>query len=252
MGRRVRVGELFAVTGVQQRRPSSRPEAKANFERQDERGRCRPRPNRYGYLEGRLGLPLLTTIARKLSNSGEGRDWNRSKKVIRSSAEAESPGSRLSRSSRTSVSGRSEGLGTTATSQRTGQRLVIEQSRAEQALIEKAMTNSSMKPAAARIKGIPIKRCRSTASFSRHEPLFADELRTWSCRARLRSLLRPASARGRPLRSRTTVKARHLPACRQRSCRCTRGTRGRIPFVQGKFNMGGSGVLEFCGVRPQC
>ena len=27
-----------------------------------------------------------------------------------------------------------------------------------------------------------------------------------------------------------------------------RGNKNSIPFVQGKFNMGGSGVLEFCGV----
>ncbi len=27
-----------------------------------------------------------------------------------------------------------------------------------------------------------------------------------------------------------------------------KGNKGSIPFVQGKFNMGGSGVLEFCGI----
>ena len=27
-----------------------------------------------------------------------------------------------------------------------------------------------------------------------------------------------------------------------------KGNKGNIPFVQGKFNMGGSGVLEFCGI----
>src|SRR5205085_7242567 len=28
-----------------------------------------------------------------------------------------------------------------------------------------------------------------------------------------------------------------------------RGNKNNIPFVQGKFNMGGSGVLEFCGIE---
>jgi hypothetical protein len=46
----------------------------------------------------------------------------------------------------------------------------------------------------------------------------------------------------------TMTKARDLLFGEQMKKRKSKSNKGKIPFVQGKFNMGGSGVLEFCGV----
>lgn len=125
-----------------------------------------------------------------------------------------------------------------------------QQSRAEQALIEKAMNSIDTKLlAAARMKGIPTTGPQAPQSvFEARSLLFADELKDVEKLSRSITIAatgkrtRPSitiadDGEGQtPSRMPSTILSLH------------KGNKNAIPFVQGKFNMGGSGVLEFCGV----
>jgi len=126
-----------------------------------------------------------------------------------------------------------------------------QQSRAEQALIEKAMNSIDTKLiAAARIKGISIQGSQAPQSiFEARDILFGDELEDVE---RLSHSITIA-ATGRRQRPSITIvdngEGQTPSGMPETILSLHRGNKNAIPFVQGKFNMGGSGVLEFCGVN---
>ncbi len=125
-----------------------------------------------------------------------------------------------------------------------------QQSRAEQALIEKAMNSIDTKLlAAARINEIPLTGPDAPDSvFTARDMLFGDELKDMEKLSRSITI----AATGKRTRPSITIvddgegqTAAGMPAT---ILSLHKGNKNAIPFVQGKFNMGGSGVLEFCGV----
>ncbi|HLG87161.1 MAG TPA: hypothetical protein VKZ79_08180 [Alphaproteobacteria bacterium] len=125
-----------------------------------------------------------------------------------------------------------------------------QQSRAEQALIEKAMNSIDTKLiAAARIRGIPIEGPQAPRSiFEARDLLFGEELTNIE---KLSSSITIA-ATGKKTRPSITIAddgEGQTPAGMPGTILSLhKGNKNAIPFVQGKFNMGGTGVLEFCGV----
>jgi len=126
-----------------------------------------------------------------------------------------------------------------------------QQSRAEQALIEKLMNSIDSKLiAAARIAGIPVQGDKVPQSvFEARDLLFGEAL------ADVEKLSRSitVAATGRRQRPSITIAddgEGQTPASMPKTILSLhKGNKNSIPFVQGKFNMGGSGVLEFCGAN---
>jgi hypothetical protein len=125
-----------------------------------------------------------------------------------------------------------------------------QQSRAEQALIEKAMNSVDSKLiAAACIGGIVTTGPQAPKSvFAARDLLFGEELKNIE---RLSNSITIA-ATGKKARPSITIVddgEGQTPTGMPRTILSLhKGNKNAIPFVQGKFNMGGSGVLEFCGV----
>jgi hypothetical protein len=125
-----------------------------------------------------------------------------------------------------------------------------QQSRAEQALIEKATNSIDTKLiAAARIAGVPIQGNKAPQSvFEARDLLFGEQLKDMEKLSRSITI----AATGRRQRPSITIvddgEGQTPTAMPQTILSLHRGNKNSIPFVQGKFNMGGSGVLEFCGV----
>jgi hypothetical protein len=125
-----------------------------------------------------------------------------------------------------------------------------QQSRAEQALIEKAMNSIDTKLiAAARIKGVPIHGAGAPQSiFEARDLLFGDELKNVEKLSHSITI----AATGRRQRPAITIaddgEGQTPSGMPETILSLHKGNKNAIPFVQGKFNMGGSGVLEFCGI----
>lgn len=125
-----------------------------------------------------------------------------------------------------------------------------QQSRAEQALIEKAMNSIDTKLlAAARIKNIPINGPEAPQSvFDARNVLFGEELKDVEKLSRSITI----AATGKRTRPSITIvddgEGQTPTGMPTTILSLHKGNKNAIPFVQGKFNMGGSGVLEFCGV----
>ncbi len=125
-----------------------------------------------------------------------------------------------------------------------------QQSRAEQALIEKAMNSIDTKLiAAARTKGVAIHGPEAPQSiFAARDLLFGEELKNIE---KLSNSITIA-ATGKKTRPSITItdngEGQTPTGMPQTILSLHKGNKNAIPFVQGKFNMGGSGVLEFCGV----
>ena len=126
-----------------------------------------------------------------------------------------------------------------------------QQSRAEQALIEKVMNSIDTKLiAAARLRGLPLSGSEAPQSVAEaRDLLFGDQL------ADLEKLSHSITiaATGKKTRPSITIVddgEGQTPSAMPRTIlSLLEGNKDTIPFVQGKFNMGGSGVLEFCGVE---
>lgn len=125
-----------------------------------------------------------------------------------------------------------------------------QQSRAEQALIEKAMNSiDSELIAAARIKGIPLNGDKAPQSiFAARDLLFGEELKNIEQLSKSITI----AATGKKTRPSISIaddgEGQTPTGMPQTILSLHKGNKNAIPFVQGKFNMGGSGVLEFCGV----
>lgn len=124
-----------------------------------------------------------------------------------------------------------------------------QQSRAEQALIEKVMNSVDTKLiAAARIRGIPLSGPEAPQSVAAaRDLLFGEELKNLEQLSRSITI----AATGKKTRPSITIVddgEGQTPASMPRTIlSLLEGNKDAIPFVQGKYNMGGSGVLEFCG-----
>lgn len=124
-----------------------------------------------------------------------------------------------------------------------------QQSRAEQALIEKIMNSIDTKLiAAARIAGLPIHGPDAPQSvFEARDLLFEKEMQD----VEKLSHSITVAATGRRQRPSITIvddgEGQTPSAMPETILSLHKGNKNGIPFVQGKFNMGGSGVLEFCG-----
>ncbi|RWP83480.1 MAG: hypothetical protein EOR11_23470 [Mesorhizobium sp.] len=126
-----------------------------------------------------------------------------------------------------------------------------QQSRAEQALIEKLMNSIDTKLiAAARMAGLPINGAAAPQSvFDARNLLFGEELKNVE---KLSQSITVAATgkRGRPSITIVDDGEGQTPQGMPKTILSLhKGNKNSIPFVQGKFNMGGSGVLEFCGVE---
>jgi hypothetical protein len=125
-----------------------------------------------------------------------------------------------------------------------------QQSRAEQALIEKAMNSIDTKLiAAARIHGLPLTGQHAPQSiFVARDRLFDQELKNIEQLSKSITIA-ATGKKTRPSISITDDGEGQTPDGMPRTILSLhKGNKNAIPFVQGKFNMGGSGVLEFCGV----
>ena len=126
-----------------------------------------------------------------------------------------------------------------------------QQSRAEQALIEKAMNSIDTKlVAAALTKGIPIHGAEAPRSiFKARDLLFGEELKNIEKLSHSITI----AATGKRARPSITIvddgEGQTPSGMPETILSLHKGNKNLIPFVQGKFNMGGSGVLEFCGVE---
>lgn len=125
-----------------------------------------------------------------------------------------------------------------------------QQSRAEQALIEKAMNSIDTKLiAAARIGGVPLTGSEAPQSVMDARNLFfSDELKDLDKLARSITIA-ATGKKGRPSITIADDGEGQTPSGMPGTIlSLLKGNKNSVPFVQGKFNMGGSGVLEFCGV----
>jgi hypothetical protein len=125
-----------------------------------------------------------------------------------------------------------------------------QQSRADHALIEK-LTNAidTQLIAAARIAGVPTTGPGAPPNMAKaRDLLFGDEAKNVEDLSKSITV----SATGKRTRPSITIVddgEGQTPATMPNTILSLhKGNKGNIPFVQGKFNMGGSGVLEFCGV----
>jgi hypothetical protein len=126
-----------------------------------------------------------------------------------------------------------------------------QQSRAEQALIEKTMNSIDTKLiAAACIKGVPLSGPEAPQSiFEARNTLFEEEFKNIE---KLSNSITIAATgkKARPSISIADDGEGQTPTSMPRTILSLhKANKNKIPFVQGKFNMGGSGVLEFCGVE---
>jgi hypothetical protein len=125
-----------------------------------------------------------------------------------------------------------------------------QQSRAEQALIEKVMNSIDTKLiAAARMRGLALTGPDAPQSVSEAcEMLFGEQLQDMEELSKSITV----AATGKKSRPSVTIVddgEGQTPSAMPRTIlSLLEGNKDAIPFVQGKFNMGGSGVLEFCGV----
>ena len=125
-----------------------------------------------------------------------------------------------------------------------------QQSRAEQALIEKAMNSIDTKLiAAAHIHGLPLSGPHAPQSiFEARDRLFDEELKNIEQLSKSITIA-ATGKKTRPSISIADDGEGQTPHGMPRTILSLhKGNKNSIPFVQGKFNMGGSGVLEFCGV----
>jgi hypothetical protein len=124
-----------------------------------------------------------------------------------------------------------------------------QQSRPDHALVEKLTNAIDTKLIAAATLANKLKRSTAPATiFDARDLLFGDELK--DIEALSKSIT--VAATGRRLRPSITivddgegVTPSGMP---KTILSLHEGNKEQIPFVQGKFNMGGSGVLEFCGI----
>ena len=125
-----------------------------------------------------------------------------------------------------------------------------QQSRAEQALIEKAMNSIDTKLiAAARIRGVPLTGSDAPQSvMAARDQFFGEELKDIDKLARSITIA-ATGKKGRPSITIADDGEGQTPAAMPGTIlSLLKGNKNAVLFVQGKFNMGGSGVLEFCGV----
>ena len=125
-----------------------------------------------------------------------------------------------------------------------------QQSRAEQALIEKATNSIDTKLiAAARLDGLPIHGDDAPQSvFEARNLLFGDEFKDIEKLSNSITIVATGTRR-RPSITIVDDGEGQTPSDMPSTILSLHnGNKNSIPFVQGKFNMGGSGVLEFCGV----
>jgi len=126
-----------------------------------------------------------------------------------------------------------------------------QQSRAEQALIEKLMNAVDTKLiAAARTAQLALSGPSAPQSvFAARSMLFGEELKNLEKLSRSITV----AATGKKTRPCITIvddgEGQTPAAMPGTILSLLKGNKNSIPFVQGKFNMGGSGVLEFCGVN---
>lgn len=125
-----------------------------------------------------------------------------------------------------------------------------QQSRPDHALVEK-LTNAidTKLIAAAKVKRIPIEGPNAPQSiYAARDLLFAKELDDIDHLSRSITVA-ATGARRRPSITIADDGEGQTPLGMPRTILSLhKGNKGNIPFVQGKFNMGGSGVLEFCGI----
>ena len=125
-----------------------------------------------------------------------------------------------------------------------------QQSKPDHALVEK-LTNAidTKLIAAARIKKQMDGASAPQSVFEARDVLFGEQLKDMEALSKSITVAatgrRTASLDHHRRRRRRASRPRR---CRAPSCRCTKATRTRSFSSQGKFNMGGSGVLEFCGL----
>ena len=126
-----------------------------------------------------------------------------------------------------------------------------QQSRAEQALIEKAMNSIDTKLiAGARMRDVPLTGSGAPQSVAEARNLFfGDQLKDLDKLAKSITIAATGSKK-RPSITIVDDGEGQTPEAMPRTIlSLLQGNKNAIPFVQGKFNMGGSGVLEFCGVE---
>jgi hypothetical protein len=126
-----------------------------------------------------------------------------------------------------------------------------QQSRAEQALIEKATNSIDTKLiAAARIAGIPIRGSEAPQSlFKARDLLFSEKLKDIEGLSNSITVAATGSRRRPSITIVDDGEGQTPSDMPETILSLHRGNKNSIPFVQGKFNMGGSGVLEFCGTN---
>lgn len=126
-----------------------------------------------------------------------------------------------------------------------------QQSRAEQALIEKAMNSVDTKLiAAARIQGLAINGEHAPQSIFEARDLLFGEARKDIEKLSHSITIAATGRRQRPSITIVDDGEGQTPSGMPKTILSLhKGNKNSIPFVQGKFNMGGSGVLEFCGVE---
>lgn len=132
-----------------------------------------------------------------------------------------------------------------------------QQSRPDHALVEK-LTNAidTKLIAAAQIGGIPIEGDEAPQTMlDARDLLFGVEMRNIEELSKSITVAATGPETGRKQRPSITIvddgegrTPRSMPDTIL-SLPKGKSNKGKIPFVQGKFNMGGSGVLEFCGVE---
>jgi hypothetical protein len=125
-----------------------------------------------------------------------------------------------------------------------------QQSRAEQALIEKVMNSIDTKLIAmARLKGIPINGPDAPQSiFAARDLLFGEELKSVEELAKSITIAATGEKKSPSITIADDGEGQTPTSMPQTILSLHKGNKNAIPFVQGKFNMGGSGVLEFCGI----
>lgn len=129
-----------------------------------------------------------------------------------------------------------------------------QQSRAEQALVEKLVNSVDTKLiAAARMKGIdPEDAASAPASMAEaRDLLFGENLKDLDALARSITVAATgARSPGRMCLSIADDGEGQTPSSMPKTILSVlKGSKKRTPFVQGKFHMGGTGVLEFCGLE---
>jgi hypothetical protein len=132
-----------------------------------------------------------------------------------------------------------------------------QQSRPDHALVEKLTNAGDTKLiAAAVIGGIPIEGQEAPQTMAdARDLLFGPELKNVEELSKSITVAATGKTTGRKQKPSITIVddgEGRTPASMPDtilSLHKSKSNKGRIPFVQGKFNMGGSGVLEFCGIE---